>query len=120
MKKFEIIELSSLNALLIQTLVSESPFDFLSEIQDELSSISFSGSVIIDELLHSGNNEERFIGCEFKDGAFTNNSFRFLKVQKQDPIRRHIGDYLRKNPDELRLSGLTSYQIDLIKKECTV
>lgn len=93
MKKFEIIELKSMNILLIQTLVCESPFDFLPEMQDELNSISFSGNVIIDELLHSGNNEERFIGCEFCDGTFVKESFRFLKVQKQDPIRRHIGDY---------------------------
>lgn len=120
MKKFEMIELNDRNTLLIQTLVSESPFEFLSEIQDELRNISFTGNVIIDELLHSGNNEERFIGCEIKDGVFINNSFHFLKVKKQDPIRQHIGDYLRKNPEELRLSGLTAYQIDLIKKECVV
>lgn len=120
MKKFDIIKLNIADVILVQTLVSESPFDFILEIQQELNMIGFEGNVIIDELLHSGNNEERFIKVKFINGGFAKDSFQFINIQKQDPIRKHINKYLREHTDELQLSGLTSYQISMIKQGCIV
>ena len=62
MNNFEIIKLNNVeDNILIVMKTSEPPFDFLSEMEEALRNIQYLGYVTIDELLHSGNTEERFI-----------------------------------------------------------
>ena len=71
MNNFEIIKLNNEeDNILIVMKTSEPPFDFLSEMEEALRNIQYLGYVTIDELLHSGNTEERFI-----QGFFNGNSF---------------------------------------------
>lgn len=120
MKNFEIINLAVSNRILVLIYTSESPFSYIKEIANSLEEISFDGTVIIDELLHSGNNDERFIGCIYKDGEFLNESFSFINVPKQNSLRKYICDYLRNDNEYLSLSGLSSVQKKLIEKDCVI
>lgn len=120
MKNFDIINLDVSNKILVLIYTSESPFSYIEEIATRLDEISFNGTVIIDELLHSGNNNERFIGCIYKDGEFLNDSFSFINVPKQNSLRKYICDYLRNDYEYLSLSGLSSVQKKLIEKDCVI
>lgn len=120
MKNFDIITLEKQNIVLVLILECESPFHFLQEISEELKRNKYMGTVIFDELLHSGNNDERFIIGNFTQGDFVTDSFQFCHVPKQDAIRRYMSDYLRKNLGDLQVSGLTSHQSRLVKKGCVI
>lgn len=120
MKKYDIITLEKQNAVLVMILDCESPFCYLKEICKELEHSNYMGTVIFDELLHSGNNEERFIKCRFAQGEFIADSFQFYDVPKQDVLRKYMDDYLRKDREGLRLSGLNSHQIGLLEKGCII
>jgi hypothetical protein len=56
--------------LLVVMKTYEAPLQFLKEIGDELKSRNYEGKIIIDQLLHSGNTEERFIICSFSNNSF--------------------------------------------------
>lgn len=120
MKNYDIIKTKLPNTILVLIYTCESPFDYLDEIMFELKQIDYTGTVIFDCLLHSGNNEERFISCVFDGNEFIRDSFKFLIVKKQDELRRPMCVYLRKDRDFLRSSGLTTAQIKLIEKECVI
>lgn len=120
MKDYDIVKLEDQNAILIMMHTCDSPFDYLSEIERDLKALYYSGRVIFDELLHSGNNEERFIGGEFNRQGFVIESFQFIPVRKQADLRQHMCVYLRKDIEFLHSSGLSSYQIKLIEKECII
>ena len=120
MKNFEIINLAVPNRILVLIYTSESPFSYIKEIANSLEEIGFNGTVIIDELLHSGNNDERFIECIYKDGEFSNESFSFINVPKQNHLHKYICDYLRNDYEYLSLSGLSSVQKKLIEKDCVI
>lgn len=120
MKAYNIIWLEQQNTLLILICTCESPFTYLPEIKYELDKIGFSGTIIFDELLHSGNNEERFISCTFEGGNFQNDSFKFTLVPKQAALRKYMSLYLKNDSEYLHSSGLTSSQIKLIEKECVI
>ncbi|MCD8119182.1 MAG: type II toxin-antitoxin system RnlB family antitoxin [Lachnospiraceae bacterium] len=119
MKEYDIINLEDSKMLLIIIRTCESPFDYLSEITADLQNINYSGKIIFDELLHSGNNDERFISCFF-DHEFQTESFQFMTVKKQSPLRSFLCEYLQKEKDYLPFSGLTSYQQKLIEKNCVI
>lgn len=94
---------------------SDAPFDILDSIAEYLSKNNFSGNIIIDQLLHSGNNNERFIVGNFDGKQFDTASFRFEKLKKQSPERKYMCDYLRNDDDLINFSILTNAQKELIK-----
>lgn len=120
MKNYNIITLEKKKMTLVLILDCESPFSYMQEIGEELKCKKYVGKVVFDELLHSGNNEERFIICKFEQGEFVTDSFQFYDVPKQDSLRMYMDSYMRKNLDGLQESGLTSYQIKLLKQGCLV
>lgn len=84
MNDFDIVNLNDENIkILIVMKTCDSPFDFVDEIQEQLKIIEFSGIFVIDTLLHSGNNEERFISGFFDGNSFDDSKFRFEKVDKK-------------------------------------
>lgn len=120
MKNFDIITLEKQNIVLVLILDCESPFDHLQEIAEELKRNKYEGTVVFDELLHSGNNDERFIICNYAEGSFVTDSFQFYSVPKQHTIRGYMNAYLKEDSESLRVSGLGSRQIGLIEKGCVV
>lgn len=120
MKEYDIIKLENQNVILVLIRTCESPFEYLPEISDDLKKLNYSGKVIFDEMLHSGNTDERFISCIFEDGGFAAESFQFIAVKKKAPIRKFLCDYLQSEKEYLHSSGLTSSQQKLIEKNFVI
>ncbi len=120
MKEYDFIKLEDQNVILVLIQTCESPFEYLSEIADDLRKLNYSGKIIFDELLHSGNSDERFISGTFEHEEFVTESFQFIPVKRQAPLRKFICEYLQSDKDYLHASGLTSYQQKLIEKNCVI
>lgn len=87
MNNFEITVLKKEKEnILIFMKTSEPPFDFLEEMETALTDIHYKGNVVIDELLHSGNNDERFITGYFDGNRFESGEFNFKLVMKMFSI----------------------------------
>lgn len=106
--------------ILIVMKTSESPFEYVGELQQRLSEIKFSGGVIIDELLHCGNTEERFISGYFDGCSFDNTQFKYEQIAKKSIIRNYICEYLKSDEEVLLYSGLTSNQQKMILNGCVI
>ena len=119
MNNFEITFLKEENILIFMK-TSEPPFDFLGEMEMALTDIHYRGSVVIDELLHSGNNDERFIIGYFDGGRFKDEEFHFKSVMKKSELREPVCRFLQKDKEFLLLTGLTVKQQKLIEKGCII
>lgn len=121
MEYFDIVNLDDQDIkILVVMKTSDSPFDFVKELQEQLKMIGYSGLFIIDELLHSGNNEERFISGFFDGDSFDNSKFRFEKIAKRSVIRSYICNYLKSDLEVLNYSSLTDKQQKLISHGCVI
>lgn len=121
MNEFDIVYLDEMDAkVLIIMKTSESPFDFIMEIQERLKAMEFAGLFVIDELLHSGNNDERFISGYFDGDSFDNSKFRFEEIAKKSIIRSYMCDYLKTDLEVLNYSSLTERQQKLISLGCII
>ena len=97
----------------------DSPFDYMDEISLSLISNKINGPVLFDQIFHSGNNEERFIEAEFKNGEFIKSSFKFKTLFKNSEYRRMSHEYL---VDSGLLEGsiLSSHEKKLMNKGVTI
>lgn len=121
MNNFDIIGLDDKDVqILVVMKTSDSPFDFVDELQEQLKTIGFSGIFVIDELLHSGNTEERFISGFFDGNSFDNSKFVFKNIAKKSNIRSYICEYLKSDMEVLNYSGLTDRQQKLISHGCII
>lgn len=121
MSNFEIVKLNNEDTrILVVMKTSDSPFEFFSEIQEQLRNRGFSGIVLIDALLHSGNTKERFIKGYFKDGYFEPNLFSFENIDRRDHMRNYICEYLKFDNELLEYSCLTEKQQKLILSGCFI
>ncbi|NBH29051.1 hypothetical protein D3Z60_25940 [Lachnospiraceae bacterium] len=121
MNNFDIVNLDYKDIkILIVMKTSDSPFDFVNELQEKLKMIGFSGLFVIDELLHSGNNGERFISGFFDGNSFDNSKFRFEDVAKKSDIRSYMCNYLKSDLEALSYSNLTDKQQKLISHGCVI
>lgn len=102
------------NAFVILT-TPEEPFTLIDDISSYLKNNKCSGNIIIDQLLHSGNNDERFISGIFNGQTFDKASFRFEPIKKQAVERKYMCDFLRNDENLLDFSLLTKEQKALIK-----
>lgn len=121
MNNFDIVSLDDKDIkILVIMKTSDSPFDFVDELQEQLKTIDFCGLFVIDELLHSGNNEERFISGFFDGNSFDNSKFRFEYIAKKSTIRSYMCNYLQSDLEVLNYSGLTDKQQKLISHGCVI
>ena len=121
MNEFDFIFLEKKeNTILILMKTSESPLDYINEMEVALENISFFGNVVIDELLHSGNNDERFIAGYFNGRKFDGEQFKYEVVSKKSHLREPACDFLRRDRELLRLTGLTLKQQKLIEQGCII
>ena len=119
MNEFDIIALKEKNILIVMK-TSEPPFDFIREMEAALTDIQYLGNVVIDEFLHSGNNDERFIAGYFNGQQFESEKFDFKIVAKKSELREPACRYLRNDKEFLRLTGLTNQQQKLIETGCVI
>lgn len=121
MNNFEITVLQKEKEnILIFMKTSEPPFEFLEEMEMGLTDINYKGNVVIDELLHSGNNDERFITGYFDGNRFEREEFNFKLVMKKSELREPVCRFLQKDKKFLFLTGLTGKQQKLIEKGCVI
>ena len=121
MNNFEMIMISEEKAnILVVMKTNEPPFDYLTEIEASLRERHYVGSVMIDELLHSGNTEERFIYGYFDGKRFDNGRFAFKFVSKKSKLREHVCVYLLQDMESLEYSILTTRQQKLIEHGCII
>ena len=91
---------------------SNSPYDYISDIAKNLDAEN-TGIILVDQILHVGNTEKRFMefqynGSEIKNGDFVN-------IKKDSKIRKLTCDFLN-NTGLIDGSILTSIQSRMIKK----
>lgn len=121
MENFDIISLNDKDVkILVVMKTCDSPFDYVDELQEQLKAIGFSGIFVIDELLHSGNTEERFISGFFDGNSFDNSKFVFRNIAPKSNIRDYICDYLKSDMEVLNYSSLTDKQQKLISHGCII
>lgn len=117
MKMYDVIKLedSEYNSLVIMCNAN-SPIDYLSLIYTELKGKNAHGKILIDEILHVGNTNKRFISFEFDDNVSLDDiKMNFVDVKKDNIIRKISCDYLRTN-DLVEYSILSSIQKRMIGK----
>lgn len=111
MDNFSIIKLSDDNyPLLVVMETYEAPFQYLYDIENALLQMNYSGIVLLDQLLHSGNNDERFILANFDGKAFDRYSFKFINIERRSNIRRIACEALKKDKDIIEYSILNNSQ----------
>ena len=110
MNNFDMIVISEKKEnILVVMKTSEPPFDYLAEIEALLRERRYIGVVMIDELLHSGNTEERFIHGYFDGVQFDSEKFAFELVPKKSKLR-----------ESLEYSILTTRQQKMIEHGCII
>lgn len=72
------------------------------------------GTILFDFIISSGNSEERYASVLF-DGDFINDSFEYVLINKNDPIRKESSDFLRTEIEYTDVSMLSNSQISLLK-----
>ena len=116
MNNFDMIVISEKKEnILVVMKTSEPPFDYLAEIEASLRERRYIGVVMIDELLHSGNTEERFI-----QGYFDSEKFAFEFVPKKSKLREPVCFYLYQDRESLEYSILTTRQQKMIEHGCII
>lgn len=119
MNDFDMILINEENILVVMK-TSEPPFDYLTEIATSLRKRKYIGIVMIDELLHSGNTEERFIQGYFDGDQFDDGRFTFELVPKKSKLREPVCFYLFQDRESLEYSVLTTRQQKLIEHGCII
>lgn len=113
-KAYKIIPLENQEyAYLIILCNANSPYDYINDILKELDGKS-SEKVLIDQMLHVGNNEKRFITfkCDDQNSVLEK---RFVRIKKDSPLRRTSCEFFRGN-EIIENSILSSIQKRMIKK----
>ncbi|WML58106.1 type II toxin-antitoxin system RnlB family antitoxin [Neobacillus sp. PS2-9] len=114
MKKvsIEFLNDSSYSALLT-TLSSESPIDLLRDFEEENSFVC-SGKIIVDNILHSGNNSDRFIELLCENGKINYSSVNFIQIERKNDLRVKANNTLRQYPNIINNSILNNSQKKLL------
>lgn len=116
MNKFyvrEAINSNGFHTLLLLTN-SDAPLTPISEVEKITSKLK-NGRILIDQILHCGNTEERFISLEVVNGIVKKSSICFFKVSKGDIIREESRKILCDN-NLIEFSILSDIQKRMLKK----
>lgn len=120
MNKFYVTELISdtkFNSLLLLTN-SDAPLTPVSDIEKAISKLD-NGRILIDQILHSGNTDERFISLDVEGGKVNQSSIAFYQVPKgnniRDVSRKILCDY-----NLIEFSILSSIQKKMLEKGISI
>lgn len=98
----------------IISLTYESILDYIEEIENELSIEKNIRLILIDQLLATGNNKNRFISCEYQNGKIR--LFTAKNVECKENIRKISSQILKDKYYLIENSILTKYQKQRIKE----
>lgn len=73
-----------------------------------------SGFIIFDFFMSSGNTKERYAKVKY-DKGFINNSFQYIEIASDDPIRKMCSNNLLKRVYEGKVTMLSAPQLSLLK-----
>lgn len=105
--------------VLITIFNSESPLEYLPEIEKKLLDEKVYGNVLIDQILHVGNSQERFLAiCIDKDG-FRKETIRVVNIPRTSLYRKLSCGFLKKT-DVLEFSILSSVQKKMINEGISI
>lgn len=96
------------------SLTYESILDYIEDIEKNLSMEKNKIIILIDQLLTTGNNKNRFISCEYQNGKIK--LFTARNVNCSENIRKISSQVLKDNYDLIENSILTKYQKQRIKE----
>ena len=114
MKKYAICETADREyAGFLMCLTYESLFDYLNCIEEEPLLSHSKGTLLIDQLLITGNGQNRYLICPFSNGTLLVSSAK--NVSPSQYYRRLSLDLLKENSALLSNSILTDKQRELIK-----
>ena len=102
------------NTYFIISLTYESILDYLEELENELAIKENVKIVLIDQLLTTGNNKNRFISCEYQNGKIM--LFTAKNVECKEDIRTISSQVLKDKHYLIEKSILTKYQKQRIKE----
>lgn len=95
----------------------ETPFSHLDKISRELKkSKTANCKVIFDMLFNMGNTSERFAEAIFDGSQFINSTFKYVKIDKKNQLRKCSVEFFKKKPEILDCSILNSIQKKMINK----
>jgi len=116
MKNYNIFSLvGETYEVLITILNSDSPLECLPEFEKELLDKNVCGNVLIDQILHVGNTQERFLEIAIDKNGFRKDSINVVNIPKASILRKISCDILQKT-DVLEFSILSSVQKRMINK----
>ena len=95
-------------------LTFESILNYLSEIESASEMVTYSGKVLIDQLLITGDGDNRFISCNFLNGKLDMTTAQI--VIPDNKFRNITTEKLHKKYIYVENSILTEYQKECIRK----
>ena len=98
---------------------SDAPLQYLANIEKELINRNFTGSILIDQILHVGNSDERFISLYLDRNGIGKDSIKFEKIPKQSQFRVLSCNFL-KDRQLIEASILSSIQKKMIRKGLSI
>lgn len=102
---------------LVVCLSYVSIFNYIKELQHELNKKNVkNGKILFDQLLITGNKNNRFLSIDFKDGLFIMSSAKNINAEQK--YHQLTSAELRNNISQLKNSILSKRQISMIKKGC--
>lgn len=115
---YKIVRLSEEQAYVSLVILcnSNSPYDYINDISKKLDNYN-RGTVVIDQILHVGNTEKRFIAFNFDGNKLKDGNFVYIKKNSQ--IRKMTCDFLKEN-GLTNGSILSSIQVRMIEKGITI
>lgn len=118
MKEYNILKINNQDyKVIIFSNSYETPLSYLEDISSELKNQSVPNcKVIFDMLLCRGNTTERYTEAIFNGKEFIKSSFKYVKIDKKNEIRKIAIDFINSNISILNNSILTSLQIKMISK----
>lgn len=103
--------------VIIFGLSHESPLLYLDDISKELKFQNiYICKVVFDMLLCNGNTTERYIEAVFNGEQFVDTSFKYIKVDKKNELRKIALDIINSDKSILENSILTLLQKKMINK----
>jgi len=116
MNEYEIIKTFNQEYIALVTMCnSYAPLQYLEVIESDLIKQNIFGSVLLDQILHVGNTDERFILIEINENGINRSSIKFIRVSKKSFFRKLTCDLLVKE-NLLDTSILSSIQKKMIIK----
>lgn len=121
--RYDILDVADgINEVCDKLVVYKSYMSSLSELSVVIheNDSSFSGVILIDTLLKSGNNSNRFLRAVVSDGIIDLQSVTVVNTVRKTPIRAFSNQYLAQHPDAVNASVLTTHQKQLLLKGVSI